>query len=114
MGRPLRRNFATCSKRRSPDSLPCVAQGFGPFGSAAADLRVGARQFTFRYRSAEHWLDVFRTWYGPIHKAFAALPAEAQCCLEEELIDLIAEFNRSGDATVVVPSAYLEVVVVKK
>jgi hypothetical protein len=68
----------------------------------------------FRYRSAEHWIDVFRTWYGPVHKAFTSLPPELQRCLEEDLIDLIDEFNRSGDSTMVVPSEYLEAVIVKR
>ncbi len=57
---------------------------------------------------------MFRTWYGPVHKAFAGLPAEAQLALEEDLITLIEEFNCSGDSTVVIPSEYLEAVVVTK
>lgn len=83
------------------------------FGGSASDIRSARKEFVFRYRSAEHWIDVFRNWYGPVHKAFAALPAEAQRCLEEDLVDLIVEFNRSGDSTVVVPAEYLEVVVRK-
>ncbi len=84
------------------------------FGASAADIRTTPRHFVFRYRSAEHWIDVFRTWYGPVHKVFASLPPEQQICLEQDLMRLIDEFNRSGDATLVVPSDYLEVVVVKK
>jgi SAM-dependent methyltransferase len=83
------------------------------FRPAGVDVRVTAREFVFRYRSAEHFIDVFRTWYGPVHKAFAGLPPEQQRCLEEDLIDLIDEFNRSGDATMVVPSEYAEVIVRK-
>ena len=69
----------------------------------------------FRYRSAEPFIEVFRTWYGPVHKAFfASLSAEAQVKLECDLVTLIESFNRSGDSTVVVPSEYLEVVVSKR
>jgi hypothetical protein len=57
---------------------------------------------------------VFRTWYGPVHKAFTALPPEAQICLEQDLIHLIDEFNSSRDSTVVIRAEYLEVVVVRK
>ena len=64
--------------------------------------------------SAQHWVDVFRSWYGPVHKAFAALPAEGQQRLERDLIALIDEFNASGDATVVIPAEYAEVVVFRK
>ena len=84
------------------------------FRASASDIRTTHRDFVFRYRSAEHWVDVFRSWYGPVHKAFAALEAEAQPRLERDLIDLIRQFNTSGDSTVVIPAEYAEVVVVKK
>jgi SAM-dependent methyltransferase len=47
------------------------------------------RQFAFRYRSPEHWIDVFRAYYGPVHKAFAALDAGGQAALEADLIALL-------------------------
>ena len=72
------------------------------------------RAFVFRYRSAQHFLDVFRTYYGPVLKAFAALEASAQAALERDIIALIGQFNRSGDGTMVVPSDYLEVVIVRR
>lgn len=72
------------------------------------------RQFIFRYRSSEHWLEIFRTYYGPVLKAFAALQPQAQEALESDLIKLMARFNRSGDGTLVVPSDYLEVIVTKR
>jgi hypothetical protein len=67
--------------------------------------------FNFRYRSAAHWVDMFRTWYGPVLKAFAALDDERRPRLEQDILDLIARFNRSGDDTVVIPGEYLEVVI---
>ena len=85
----------------------------GLFGASASEIRTTHRNFVFRYRSAEHWVDVFRAWYGPVHKAFAALEAERQPRLERDLIDLIRQFNTSGDSTVVIPAEYLEVVVLK-
>ena len=84
------------------------------FRASASDIRTTPRDFVFRYRSAEHWVDVFRSWYGPVHKAFAALPAEGQPRLERDLIDLIKQFNTSGDSTVVIPAEYAEVVVIRK
>jgi hypothetical protein len=68
----------------------------------------------FRYRSAQHWLDVFKTYYGPLLKTFGALDPKAQLALTEDLFALIKRFNRSGDATMVVPSEYLEVVVTRR
>ena len=84
------------------------------FRASALDIRTTQRDFVFRYRSAEHWVDVFRSWYGPVHKAFAALEAERQPRFERDLIDLIGQFNTSGDSTVVIPAEYVEVVVVKR
>ena len=84
------------------------------FRDTASDIRTIPRDFVFRYKSAQHWIDVFRTWYGPVHKAFAALPADRQQRLEQDLVALIEEFNASGDATVVIPSEYAEVVVFRK
>jgi hypothetical protein len=84
------------------------------FGDAAAEIHTTPRDFTFRYRSPAHWIDVFRTWYGPVHKAFAALPPAGQASLERDLVALIDEFNVSSDETMVVPGEYLEVVVIRK
>jgi len=83
------------------------------FRDSVSDISVTHRDFVFRYRSPEHWIDVFKTWYGPVHKAFASLPPDAQQRLEHDLIDLIREFNRSGDSTMVVPGEYAEVVMIK-
>jgi len=84
------------------------------FGDSAANIQVTPRDFVFRYLSPAHWIEVFRTWYGPVHRAFSSLSAEAQRRLEFDLTDLINSFNVSGDSTVVVPSEYIEVVVVRK
>jgi ubiquinone/menaquinone biosynthesis C-methylase UbiE len=83
------------------------------FEPHAASVASAQRHFVFRYRSPAHWLEVFKTYYGPVLKAFAALPPPAQAALEQDLLALIGEFNRSGDGTMVVPSEYLEVVVTR-
>jgi SAM-dependent methyltransferase len=84
------------------------------FDGYAAKIGVKAREFTFRYRSPAHFIDVFRTYYGPMNKAFAALEGERQAAFHDELLQLIESRNRSGDATLVLPSEYLEVVVERK
>ncbi len=84
------------------------------FGDDAAAILVTPRMFNFRYRSAEHFVDVFRTWYGPVHKAFAALPNDKALALERDLIDLLNRMNRAGAASLVVPSEYLEIVVSRR
>jgi len=84
------------------------------FGAKAANITAEQRMFVFRYRSPQHWLDVFKTFYGPMLKAFAALDATAQDALRRDLLDLVRDFNRSGDDTMAVPSEYLEVVISKR
>ena len=81
------------------------------FERAAASIEAAQRQFIFRYRSPEHWLEVFRTYYGPMLKAFAALDADgaggarARPHRADRPIQPLAT-----DGTMVVPSEYLEVV----
>ena len=84
------------------------------FGSQAADLRCVRKHFNFRYRSSAHWLQVFRDFYGPTHKAFAALDAAKQDGLEQDIVALLERLNVAGKSSLVVPSEYLEVVVVKR
>jgi len=84
------------------------------FGDNARSIVAKSRDFTFRYRSPAHFVEIFRTYYGPMNKAFAALEGEKQAAFLGDLMALIDGGNRSGDATLVLPSEYLEVVVERK
>jgi len=84
------------------------------FGKAAKEIRTASRQFTFRYRSPAHWIEVFRTYYGPMNKTFGALDAGKQAAFTRDVLALMERDNRSGDATLVLPSEYLEVVIERK
>jgi ubiquinone/menaquinone biosynthesis C-methylase UbiE len=84
------------------------------FGDGISELKVEKRMFVFRYRSAEHFLTVFRNYYGPVLKAFAALDAEGQAGLARDLTELLERFNQSGGETLAVPSEYLEVVATRR
>jgi SAM-dependent methyltransferase len=83
------------------------------FGPSARSIDATQRSFAFRYRSPEHFLDVFKTYYGPTLKAFAALPPAGQTALREDILALVARFNSANDGTMVVPSEYLEVVITR-
>jgi ubiquinone/menaquinone biosynthesis C-methylase UbiE len=84
------------------------------FGPAAVSIRTQPRFFNFRYRNPEHFVEVFKTYYGPMLKAFAALDTAKQAELRTDLLALIARMNKATDDTMVVPSAYLEVVIAKR
>lgn len=81
------------------------------FGKTAKEIRTASRQFTFRYRSPAHWIEVFRTFYGPMNKTYGALDAGKQAAFTADLMTLMERGNRSGDGTLVLPSEYLEVVI---
>ena len=70
--------------------------------------------FNFRYRSPDHMLEVFRTYYGPMNRAFAALDGAGSAALEADIRGLVARFNRGGEDALIVPSEYLEAVVTRR
>ena len=84
------------------------------FGEGVSSLRTTRHSYTFRALSAEHFIESFRTYYGPVHKAFESLDAAGQESFARDLEELLHDWNTSGDATVVVPSDYLEVVAVRR
>ena len=81
------------------------------FSDTLATVHAERRNFVFRYRSPQHWIDTFRTYYGPIYKTFNALDAAGQQSLTTDLIGLTQQFNRATDGAMVLPSEYLEVVI---
>ena len=98
---------------KSPALWGTRAQLAALFEAHAASIKSAQRNFVFRYRSPAHWLEVFKTYYGPLLKTFAALDPTAQAALENDLKALIGQFNRSGDESMVVPGEYLEVVITR-
>ena len=88
-----------------------IAELFEPHATSVESTQ---RNFVFRYRSPEHWLEIFKTYYGPVLKTFAALEPAAQAALRRDLLALVDQFNRSGDGSMVVPSEYLEIVITRR
>jgi SAM-dependent methyltransferase len=87
-------------------------QGLHTLFGAAMQLQLTRRHFVFRYRSAEHWLDVFRTYYGPMVKAFESLDSERQAALADDMLALLGHYH-SGGPGLAVSSEYIEVVLVR-
>ncbi len=84
------------------------------FGAQARRIYCEQRFFKFRYRSAAHWLQVFRDYYGPTHKAFQALPGATGEALAHDILALLDEFDIGDERGLVVPAEYLEVVITKR
>ena len=69
------------------------------------------RLFAFRYKSAEHWVDIFRGYYGPTYTAFLSLDADGRAALESDLLGLLRSRDLGGADGLVVPGEYLETVI---
>ena len=79
----------------------------------AASIDVTTKNAVMRYLSPHHWLEIFRTYYGPMNRAFAALDDSGKTALTADLHALMATMNTAQDGTLVLPSEYLEVVITK-
>lgn len=94
---------------------PTVLWGTAPrlielFGDRATIVHCERKVCVFRYLSPAHFVDIFRRFYGPTYKAFEALQPDGQRALEQDLLDMLARYNRAGDKALVAPGEYLEVV----
>ncbi len=98
---------------RSPALWGTRARIVELFQPHSSSIKTAQRHFVFRYRSPQHWLEVFKNYYGPLLKTFAALEPAKQSALQDDLLALIAQFNRSNDGSMVVPSEYLEIVITR-
>jgi hypothetical protein len=98
---------------RSPLEWGTEARLTAMFGTEVDTLDVTRREFVFRYRSPEHWLDTFRTYYGPTYRAFGSLDESGQDAFAHDLLTLANEHNTASDGCLRVPSEYLEVVAIK-
>jgi hypothetical protein len=101
---PSERSAGECERRGGfADSvaLPRLTKSCKrrPIASAPTSLQVTPRTVVFRYRSAQHWLEVWRTYFGPLRQAFARLDAPGQEALAGDLVALVHRMNRSGDET---------------
>jgi ubiquinone/menaquinone biosynthesis C-methylase UbiE len=80
------------------------------FGDGISDLRVERRTSVQRFRSADHWLEIFRTYFGPTKVAFERVGADGEEALEADIRELLGRYNRAGDRALVIESDYLQVV----
>ncbi len=83
------------------------------FAQGARAIDVKEKQFLFRYHSPEHFVDIFRSYYGPVHKAFLSLDEQGRTDLERAIMSLIAEHNTASDGSMRIPADYAEIVLTK-
>ena len=83
------------------------------FGDGVSELTLNERHVNFRYDSPEQWLEFFREFFGPMMMAFERVGDEGAAALEKDLLAVAREANRAGDAALVAPAEYVEVVAVR-
>jgi len=98
---------------RSPTEWGTETRLVELFGPMATDIKTQRRTYTFRYRSAEHWIEVFRTYYGPTLKVFAALDPAGQRAYHDALLEFLGRWSRGNGSGLSIPGEYLEVVVTR-
>ena len=99
---------------RSPIQWGTVERLEELFDGAIAQIAVTKRHYTFRARSPRSYIEYWREFYGPTLKSFEVVGEAGREALENDLLELIAHFNRATDGTMVVPSEYLEAVIVTR
>jgi ubiquinone/menaquinone biosynthesis C-methylase UbiE len=85
----------------------------GLFGEEVASLSCTEQTFTFRFRSAEAFVEYFRTFYGPTVKAFDAVDEAGADVLFADLVGLVRRHARTTNGAVAVPATWLETVAVR-
>jgi SAM-dependent methyltransferase len=83
------------------------------FGDGIAELTVDTKFWNFRYHSPEAWLEFFRQFFGPMVTAFQRVGDDGAEALEKDLLEVMRSANRAGDAALVAPAEYAEVVAVR-
>jgi ubiquinone/menaquinone biosynthesis C-methylase UbiE len=84
------------------------------FGNDAVSLQAQKRYFFHRYRSAQHAVEIFCTYYGPVVKALEALEPARQELMRRDLQSVLEQVNIATDGTLVAPGEYLEVVAIRR
>ena len=84
------------------------------FGGRCDITSFTKKTFMLRYRSAGHFLEYFRTFYGPLQKAFEALDANGQDALQADILALIERFDVSTNGSLCIASEYAEIVATRR
>jgi SAM-dependent methyltransferase len=80
------------------------------FGDGVSELRIERRKARQAFRSADHFLDFFRTYFGPTKVAFERVGPEGEAALEADFKAYLEENNTAGDRALILRPEYLQVV----
>lgn len=80
------------------------------FGDRISNLRVERRFSRQPFRSVDHYMDFFRTYFGPIKMAFERVGPDGEAALEADLRSQLEEANTASDGALVLKPEYLQVI----
>jgi SAM-dependent methyltransferase len=80
------------------------------FGDGISGLRVERRKSRQPFRSADHYLDFFRTYFGPVKTAYEAVGPAGETALTADLRAFLEDANTAGDRALVIEPEYLQLV----
>jgi SAM-dependent methyltransferase len=80
------------------------------FGDGVTDLRIERKQSRQAFRSADHFLDFFRTYFGPTKVAYERVGPEGEEALTADLLAYLEESNTAGDRAIVLKPEYLQAI----
>jgi hypothetical protein len=79
------------------------------FGDGVTELTLKRRVSRQPFRSIDHYLEIFRNYFGPIKLAFDRVGAEGEAALEADLREQLEKCNTAGDRAFVLEPEYLQV-----
>lgn len=80
------------------------------FGDGISELRTEVRKARQTFRSPDHFIEFFRTYFGPIKTAFEKVGPEGEQALTADLRTYLEEANTTDpDRALVTESEYLQV-----
>jgi SAM-dependent methyltransferase len=79
-------------------------------GEGVSELRFARRKSRQGFRSVDHYLEFFRSYFGPIKMAFERVGSDGEAALETDLRAFLEDANTAGDRALVIEPEYLQVV----
>ena len=80
------------------------------FGDGISELRLRKRASRQVFRSPDHYLDFFRTYFGPVKAAYEKVGTAGEAALTADLRAFLEEANTGGERALVLEPEYVEVV----
>ena len=80
------------------------------FGDGISELRAERRVSRQPFRSADHYIEFFRTYFGPTKTAYERVGPDGEAALTEDLRNFLEGANSAGERAMVLEADYLEVI----